>query len=70
VFDEIAPAIRTVSSPFLIEGVKKEKPRMAPQAGEHTWEILRSLGYQDTEIAALLNRGAATAYQPKAAVKD
>ena len=58
VFDEIAPGIRTVSSPFLIEGVKKEKPRMAPQAGEHTWEVLRNLGYRETEITAMLERGA------------
>jgi len=70
VFDEIIPGTRTVSSPFLVEGVKKVKPRMAPQVGEHTLEILRSLGYSETEIANMLKRGAATASQPSAAVKD
>src|SRR5215471_63877 len=69
VFDEIAPGMRTVNSPILIEGLKKVKPRMAPQVGEHTREILLSLGYSETEITAMLERGAATASQPKAAVK-
>ena len=58
VFDEIAPGIRTVSSPGLSEGVIKEQPRMAPLAGELTCEVLRSLGYQETEITAMLKRGA------------
>lgn len=61
VFDEIAPGLRTVSSPFLVEGLDKEKPRMAPQPGEHTCEILRSLGYSEPEIAQMLERGAAKA---------
>lgn len=70
VFDEIAPGIRTVSSPLQVQGVQKIKPRMAPQVGEHSCEILRSLGYKETEIAALLDRGAVTAGQPKAAAGD
>ncbi len=69
VYDEIGPGMRTVSSPFLVDGVKKVKPRMAPQAGEHTWEVLEELGYTEKEINALLERGAATALEPKAAVK-
>jgi crotonobetainyl-CoA:carnitine CoA-transferase CaiB-like acyl-CoA transferase len=70
VFDEIAPGLRTVSSPFLVDGVKKAKPGTAPQVGEHTCEILRSLGYSETEITAMLERGVATASQPKATVKN
>lgn len=69
VYDEISPGIRTVSSPFQLEGVKKAKPQMAPQAGEHTWEILESLGYSDAEIAALVEVGAVMGAQPKAVAK-
>jgi crotonobetainyl-CoA:carnitine CoA-transferase CaiB-like acyl-CoA transferase len=61
VFDEIAPGMPTVSSPFQVEGVSKVKPRMAPQVGEHTREVLQSLGYEQAEIAAMLERGAARA---------
>ena len=68
VFDEIAPGMRTVSSPFVVAGVKKVKPRMAPQVGEHTEEILRSLSYSEPEIAQLLQRGAAGA--PKTTAKS
>jgi crotonobetainyl-CoA:carnitine CoA-transferase CaiB-like acyl-CoA transferase len=70
VFDEIAPGLRTVSSPLLMDGVEKVKPRMAPRAGEHTCEVLRSLGYNETEITAMLESGAAMAGQPKAVAKD
>jgi len=59
VFAEIAPGMRTVSSPLLVEGVEKTKPTMAPQVGEHTEEILRGLGYTQAEIADLVQRGAA-----------
>lgn len=63
VFDEIAPGIRTVSSPFLVEGVNKVKPCIAPQVGEHTWEVMRSLSYSDTEIVAMLERGSVSAQE-------
>jgi crotonobetainyl-CoA:carnitine CoA-transferase CaiB-like acyl-CoA transferase len=59
VFDEIAPGMRTVTSPLEIDGVKKIKPGMAPKVGAHTREVLRSLDYSDQEIADLLHRGAA-----------
>ena len=59
VFAEIAPGMRTVSSPFVVEGVEKTKPTMAPQVGEHTAEVLLGLGYSAAEIADLDRRGAA-----------
>ena len=35
-----------------------------PEIGEHTVELLHSLGYSEAETAALLTSGAAKAYQP------
>jgi formyl-CoA transferase len=67
VFAEIAPGLRTISSPFLMEGVEKTKPTMAPSVGQHTEEILRGLGYTQPDIADLLERGAAMAGGAKAA---
>jgi formyl-CoA transferase len=69
VFDEIAPGMRTVSSPLQVDGVIKVKPGVAPQVGEHTREILLSLGYSDSEIDALLKRGAAMAGRRKASAE-
>jgi crotonobetainyl-CoA:carnitine CoA-transferase CaiB-like acyl-CoA transferase len=65
VFDEIAPGMRTVSSPFQVAGVEKVKPGVAPSVGEHTREILSSLGYSEAEIADLIARGAAMAGKSK-----
>jgi crotonobetainyl-CoA:carnitine CoA-transferase CaiB-like acyl-CoA transferase len=50
-------SIPTVSNPINIEGATKEKPRMAPGVGEHSREILRSLGYEDEAIEELILRG-------------
>jgi len=61
VFAEIAPGMRTVSSPFVVDGVEKTNPTMAPQVGEHTAEVLLGLGYSAAEIADLERRGAAMA---------
>jgi crotonobetainyl-CoA:carnitine CoA-transferase CaiB-like acyl-CoA transferase len=68
VFAEIAPGLRTVSNPLNVAGAEKVKPRMAPEVGEHTLEVLRSLGYTDEASADLLRRGAAMASPPKPTV--
>jgi crotonobetainyl-CoA:carnitine CoA-transferase CaiB-like acyl-CoA transferase len=52
--------IPTVSSPLNVQGVAKEKPGVAPEVGEHSREILRSLGYTDAAIEALILRGCTT----------
>jgi crotonobetainyl-CoA:carnitine CoA-transferase CaiB-like acyl-CoA transferase len=51
--------LATVDSPFRFAGVEKTAPRAAPDVGEHTTDVLRSLGYGPDEIVALLARGAA-----------
>jgi crotonobetainyl-CoA:carnitine CoA-transferase CaiB-like acyl-CoA transferase len=59
VFAEIEPGLRTVANPLSVAGVEKVKPRMAPKVGQHTVEVLESLGYSQAAIADLLNRGVA-----------
>jgi len=41
--------------------VTKKKPVMAPEVGEHSREILRSLGYGDEAIEEMILRGCVTA---------
>src|SRR6266478_3318253 len=59
VYAEIKPGLRTVSNPLTVAGVEKVKPGMAPAVGQHTVEVLRSLGYTDDAIAELVLRGVA-----------
>jgi len=49
---------RVVTSPIEMQGQAKVTPRPAPGIGEHTHEILASLGYDDARIQALRERGA------------
>ena len=59
VFAEIEPGLRTVANPLTIAGVEKTKPRMAPEVGEHTAEVLLSVGLTEEAIHGLFERGAA-----------
>ncbi len=58
-YTEIAPGLKTVKSPINIEGIDKAKPHMPPAIGEHTDEVLTSIGLTADEIAKLKSRGAA-----------
>jgi crotonobetainyl-CoA:carnitine CoA-transferase CaiB-like acyl-CoA transferase len=42
-----------------VSGVEKAKPRRAPEVGEHTVEVLKSIGYSGEAIHDLLQSGAA-----------
>jgi crotonobetainyl-CoA:carnitine CoA-transferase CaiB-like acyl-CoA transferase len=44
--------LRTVDSPFQIEGEPKRPPRLAPSVGQHTRAILEELGLNADEIEA------------------
>jgi formyl-CoA transferase len=57
-FVEMTTGMRTVDSPLNVAGVKKVTPGPAPAVGQHTREVLRSLGYSDAEIAEMVKKGA------------
>jgi formyl-CoA transferase len=61
VFAEIQPGLKTVQNPIRVEGLEKERPRLAPGIGQHTREVLQDLGYGEAEIAKMIERGAAMA---------
>lgn len=68
VFTEIEGApipMKVVSTPFHIAGQPKELPRWAPEAGQHTHEILAQAGYSEPEIHAMLEEGAAWTSESK-----
>jgi len=54
-------SVPTVNNPISVHGVVKEKPKLAPEIGEHSAEILRTLGYEDESIQELINREVITA---------
>jgi crotonobetainyl-CoA:carnitine CoA-transferase CaiB-like acyl-CoA transferase len=45
--------LRTVDSPFQMAGETKHPPRMAPEIGQHTRQILEECGLSEAEIEAL-----------------
>lgn len=49
----------TVNSPVWISGMEKRKPRLAPEVGEHTEEVLRELGFNAEQVSAMLEAGVA-----------
>lgn len=48
-------SIKTISSPFDVGGYKKRTPGPAPNLGEHTEEVLRSLGYTGDQLEKYLD---------------
>lgn len=61
VFAEIQPGLKTIQNPLHVEGAEKRAPRMPPEVGEHTREVLAGLGYSRERIAAMIEHGAALA---------
>jgi crotonobetainyl-CoA:carnitine CoA-transferase CaiB-like acyl-CoA transferase len=59
IYTEIAPGMKTIKNPLNIEGIEKAHPKMPPEIGEHTDEVLTSLGLTDESIAEMKTRGAA-----------
>jgi crotonobetainyl-CoA:carnitine CoA-transferase CaiB-like acyl-CoA transferase len=53
-------SIPTVNNPISISGFAKEKPKLAPDIGQHSREILTSLGYDAGAIENLMSRGVIT----------
>jgi crotonobetainyl-CoA:carnitine CoA-transferase CaiB-like acyl-CoA transferase len=51
-------ALKTVDSPIQLRGATKRPPGVAPEIGQHTREVLGSLGYSDARIAELAGSGA------------
>ena len=52
------PGMRTVMSPIQVSGQSKVPPRRAPELGEHTCDVLRSVGYDDAALQRLRATGA------------
>jgi crotonobetainyl-CoA:carnitine CoA-transferase CaiB-like acyl-CoA transferase len=51
-------SILTINSPIWIDGETKVQPRMPPDIGEHSDEILRNAGYAESAIQRLRSSGA------------
>jgi len=53
--------IETINSPVFVDGVVKRRPQAAPEVGSDTRGVLRSIGYSDDAIDAMIKRGVAIA---------
>jgi formyl-CoA transferase len=49
--------LRTVASPINLVGVDKVPPQAAPGLGEHTRDVLVEIGYQESDIEAMITQG-------------
>ena len=49
--------LRTINTPIFIEGAKKVQPRMAPNVGQHSDEVLTAAGFSAAEIAKMRAAG-------------
>jgi formyl-CoA transferase len=58
-FPEIAPDLKTIRNPIRVANAEHEMPRMPPDIGEHTEEVLRLAGYDTEQIAEMQARGCA-----------
>jgi crotonobetainyl-CoA:carnitine CoA-transferase CaiB-like acyl-CoA transferase len=56
IFAEISPGLKTIKNPLNIEGIEKVQPRMPPGMGEHTHEVLSSVGISEETVARMLAR--------------
>jgi crotonobetainyl-CoA:carnitine CoA-transferase CaiB-like acyl-CoA transferase len=56
--------LATVDSPISVAGVPKTPPAAAPELGEHTQEVLRSLAYSEAQIQQLIERRVAIQAPP------
>jgi len=50
-------SVPTVNNPINVTGITKEKPKLAPDIGQHSIEIMKTLGYEDDAIQGLIQSG-------------
>lgn len=48
-----------LAPPYLVDGARPPETRRAPHQGEHTLEVLRELGFEESYIESMMDRGIA-----------